>query len=63
LKWCSKTELKERILNYVEKINAGKLDEGAIMLYGSVYSAFNNLEPYLRVILKKTMRQKFLQQL
>ncbi len=53
--WCGKNELEKRILNYVAKIEAGKLDKRTEEFYAQVYSFFEKIKPEVRISLKKNI--------
>ena len=52
--WCTANELEQRIVDYVNKINEGKLDKDLISFYGEVYTAMNTLKSELKIILKES---------
>jgi GTPase SAR1 family protein len=51
--WCSASEIEQRILDYVAKLEKGKLDEQLISFYGEVYTAMNSLRAELKIALKE----------
>ncbi|HEX8460432.1 MAG TPA: AAA family ATPase [Segetibacter sp.] len=53
--WCSEGDLRDRILNYVNRIRTSELDANSLQLYATVYSAFNNLSPDIKHVLKKNI--------
>lgn len=50
--WCDSAEIESRVRDYVSKIKEGQLDESSIDFYGQVYTAFDNLDPKIRLLLK-----------
>jgi GTPase SAR1 family protein len=53
--WCSSVDIKERVLDYIDKIKSGTIDEIAAEFYGNVYAAFNNIDIEIKLLLKKTI--------
>ncbi len=50
--WCNSEDINSMILNYIDKINCGKLDIDAINFYGNIYAAFTNIDPEVRLMFK-----------
>lgn len=52
--WCTMNELEQRIVDYVNKIAKGKLDDQMILFYGEVYTAMNHIRTEMKILLKES---------
>lgn len=53
--WCSSNDLESRVLDYIEKIKSGKLDDNTKDLFGHIYAAISNLNVDVKLLLKKSV--------